>query len=271
MKRVLAAATALLLALTTRAALAAPIVIQDTVDVAATRSGADYGAFASGNFANQVRDSRHWGDEIADNPRFNTTRITVDRNYAANTVDIVMRTMFDGNDVAAGVKYADLFLSTTSTAFGAAPDYAIALGYQSIAAGVYTVGSLQTSNDIWAGRGQWVYGGYAQPNASADNYDPTIAYASPTRLTGGTQLSDMMVTVTRTVVDSSVFDVAVHIASTDSIALFENFAIFWGTGDCSNDAIAGVVGAPVNAPGAVSLFGLGFAILALMPTRRRRR
>ncbi len=133
------------------------------------RAGADYGAFASGHFANQVRIGRHWGDEIADNeiadnPRFNTTRITVDRNYTANAVDIVMRT----------------------------------------------------------------------------------------------------------VVDSSFFVVAAHIASTDTIAPIENFAISWDSGDCSNDAIAGVVGAPVNAPGAVSLFGLDFAILTLMHTRRRR-
>lgn len=271
MKLALATATALLLALTIRMAAAAPIVILDTVDVAATRAGGDYGSFSSANFANQVRNGRHWGDEIAGTPRFDTTSITVDRNYSTNTVDIVMRTMFNGNDTTAGVKYADLFISTNSLAFGATPNYAIALGSQAMGPGVYEVGSFQTSNDIWAPRTQWVYGGYAQPKTTAPDYNAAIAYASPTRLTGGTQVSDMMVTVTRTVVDPNFFDVGVRITSTDSIALFDNFAIFWGTGDCSNDAIAGIVGAPVSAPGTASLFGLGFLALTLAPFVRRQR
>src|SRR5262249_45645075 len=154
-----------------------------------------------------------------------TTSITVDRDYGANTVSIVMRTMFDGNDTAAGVKYADLFISTNSLAFGFTPNYAIALGYQTMGPGVYEVGSLQTANDIWAPRTQWVYGGSAQPKTTAADYDPAIAYASPTRLTSGSQLADMMVTVTRTAVGADFFDVAVQITSTDSIALFDNFAI----------------------------------------------
>ncbi len=252
------------------AAQASPVVITDEIDVAATRQGNPYSAYSSATFANNPRSGKYWGDSIQDaaDP-FDTTQITVNRNDSTNVLTIDLITKFDGND---GItNYADLFFDTQTPDSPDSFNYAIALGVQTKAAGVYTNTGFKTSNDIWASRSQYVYGGYYQFKTTSADYTPGMALASPTRLTSGTKLTNFSVAVTKTSLGSGLYDVRVAITSTSNLSLFDNIDLFWGTGDCSNDAVWGTLAsAPVNAPEPTGLALLAGGLAGLGFLRRRR-
>lgn len=260
-------------ALSATSAMAAPIVFQDQMDSAATYHGGDYGSYSSANFANRAAGGKHWGDELYDpGHRFDTTSITVNRDNAANTITFTLRTMFNGNDQ--GAKYADLFLDVATPD---APDsfgYAIALGSQSQAAGLYTIGSSSTANDIWGRQGSYVYGGFAQFKTTSPDYNAGMALAAPVRLDSGSAVGGTTVTVNRSDAGGGFFDVNVVLQGVN-LSLFDSFDVFWGTGDCDNDAIwgtvltAGLAEAGVPAPPALALTLLG--LMAVVSLRRRAR
>ncbi|MGE3333405.1 MAG: hypothetical protein AB7I36_07170 [Rhodospirillaceae bacterium] len=254
-------------ALSATSAFAAPITVADTMDSAATVHGADYGGYSTANFANRGAGGRHWGDEIADPAhRFDTTQITVDRNDAAHTMQITLRTRFNGSDL--GAHYADIFIDTatpdTVDSFG----YSIALGYQSMSPGLYTNGSSQFSNDIWSGTSN-IYGGAAQLKTGEAGFDPAMALTPSVRLTGGSQLAGYAVSTTQTSLGGGLFDLTVEIASAD-LSLFDAFDLFWATADCANDVIWGSFvtasgtpsETPVPAPASFALLLAGLAGLA---------
>lgn len=251
---------------------AAPIVIHDQVDSSATYRGNDYGSYSSANFANRVLGGKHWGDELA-NPahRFDTTSITVDRDTSAGVITFTMRTMFNGNDQ--GAKYADIFIDTgtsdTLDSFG----YAIALGAQTMGAGFYTTGGIATANDVWGGQGSYIYGGYAQLKTDAAGFDPAMAVATPVRLTSGSAVAGSSVSVTRTAIGGGFFDLSVALQGVD-LGMFNDFDLFWGTGDCGNDAVwaslAGSLATPVDGPPILGLFGLALVGLFFLTYQRRR-
>ena len=231
------------------AALATPVVIIDQTDVAATRGTADYGSYSSPNFTNTVRNGSHWGDEIHGVTRFDTSQVTVDRNAAAGTVRFDFVTRFSGTDPNSPARYADVFLNIANpTAFAGPYTYGIALGGQTQSAGLYALDTYATSRDVWSSRTQYVYGGSAQPNPSSSAHDPSIALAPPVRITTGTLLTDYSVAVGQTALGGGLFDVSVLITSVTGIDLFNTFALFWGTADCSNDAIWGIVTAEAEVP-----------------------
>ncbi len=257
------------------AAHAAPVVvatISDQVDVASYK-GLSPHDFSNGNtFLGVERPApnnvQHWGDAVQGangaHP-FDTQSIKVTRDNAANKLTIDLYTKFKGEDL--GAKYADLFFDTATPA----PDsfnYAIALGSQTRAAGVYANATFKTSQDIWATK-SGTYGGGFQFNPSAPGYDPAFFSKSPVRNLTGAQQSEFSVVVTR-LGSVGAYDLRVEITSTTNLDLFNNFDIFWGTADCSNDAIWGQVvsdtGAP--APGALALLGLGLLGIAGMNRRR---
>lgn len=70
------------------------------------------------------------------------------------------------------------------------------------------------------------------------------------------------------------FDLSIMLPGID-LSLFDSFDMFWGTGDCGNDAIWGTVafvpppGTPVDAPPAAGLMLLGLLGLVGLRTRRR--
>ncbi len=254
-----------------QAAIAAPVIIADTTDSSATYVGGDYGGYSSANFADRAAGGRHWGDELYDaGHRFDTTQISVDRDDPTKTLTITLRTMFNGNDQ--GVHYADLFLDTSSPTTPDSYGYAIALGGQTKAAGVYAIGSASTSNGIWGGQGMYVYGGYSQFKTSSPSFDAAMALQNYTRLDSGTVMSDYTATVSQTDVGGGFYDVVVALTSSTNLSLFDAFDLFWGTGDCGNDAIWGSVafapsGTPVDAPS--SLFILGAGLVGLFVLGRR--
>jgi hypothetical protein len=244
-------------------AFATPIVITDQMDSAATYRGGDYGGYASANFANRAAGARHWGDELYDSEhRFDTTAITITRDDAHGSITFALHTMFDGEDL--GVHYADLFIGTTDPNTPGGYNYAIALGYQTLAAGFYGNISTLTSNDIW-GTSNYGYGGYSQLKTTAPGYDPNMALASVTRLTGGAALP-YGVSVGRTDAGGGFYDLIVTL--TGDLSPFDDFELFWGTGDCGNDTVWGSAATdppPVTAPPALWLMSLG----ALMMRQRR--
>lgn len=243
---------------------AAPIVIQDQVDSAVTYQGHDYAAYGSANFANRLAGGKHWGDEIAGpDHRFDTTQVTVDRNTSANVITFTMRTMFNGNDL--GAKYADVFIDTGSSDTLDSFGYAIALGSQTMGAGLYTANGVATANDIWGGQGSYIYGGFAQLKTDAPGFDAGLAIAAPVRLTSGSAVAGTSVSVTRTDVGGGFYDLSVAVQGLN-LSMFNDFDLFWGTGDCGNDAVwaslTGALSSPVDAPPVLGLFGL--ALLGLM-------
>ena len=290
---------------TMNVAVAAPVVvatITDRLDSAATNGLNDYGNYSSSTFINRVAGGKHWGDSIQDaQDPFDTQEIKITRDDAAKTITFDMKTYFNGND---GIThYPDLFIDTgTANSSTNRPDhfnYAISLGeevsnggmYQvdSLghaildshgnkigAKGLYSITSFETSQDIWKTRTNYVYGGYVQFKPGTAGYDPNMALVPPTVLTAGMLQSAYTVSTSKTVIghdstlNKDIYDLSVVVTSTTNLNLFNNFDVFWGTGDCSNDAIWGQVASnAVPAPSALLLMGFGLAGLA--ETRRRRK
>ena len=95
MFRVRALAASLAILLSPTAAQAAPILALDVVDVATTLGGGSTSGYSGANFQNRETAGRYWGDEVATGAqRFDTTQITVNRDNAAHTLTVTLRTMF---------------------------------------------------------------------------------------------------------------------------------------------------------------------------------
>ncbi len=254
--------------LAVRPASAAPIIITDQIDVSSTYLGGDYGSYGSSTFANEFRAGRHWGDAIQeDTDPFNTTQITITRNDSANRIDFDIRTWFGGTSPS-GAKYADLFFDISSPNTFDTFSHAIALGYQSMAPGVYAVTGTQNSNDIWSTDTSNLYGGFTQFKTTSSNYNAAMALTPPVRLTSGAALPEFSVTVTQTDIGGGMYNINVAVISTTDLNLFDSFDVFWATADCNNDAIWG---ATVPAPNGLALLGLGLLAVGVVRYRLSRR
>lgn len=235
------------------AARAEPIVIQNTTQVEAYNGANPTGWFGGSD----------WGQSIGA-PTYLTPQLTI--TETGNTINFAFKTGLDSPDTTytnsngVTVYYADIFIGQSSKSPPASYQYAIALGANGpdggLAAGLYQVSSFKTSQQIWSSRTSFIYGGQYAPAG-----DLSAAEASPTVLTGGTRLAGW------TVEDSysgGVLDVAVtapNVAALDQ--LFDNFDLFWGTGDCSNAPLFAQVPEPA------SLLLLATEMLAFFPWLRR--
>jgi hypothetical protein len=207
------------------------------------------------------------------------------------TLDLKFYTSFNGNDE--GARYADVFLGSNP----ASPNsfnYAITVGDQAANGGTNTVGlysvansgAYYTSTDIWGSRTSYIYGGaFEGLNSSGELNDQF--YASPTVVAAAAApVANFAATVTTndssgdTDLDPSgnadytyLVDVSLTATTADFDSLFGNgLSVFWGTGDCSNDAIEALLpDPPANVPEPVtaSLFASGIG--GLLVARRRKK
>lgn len=207
---------------------------------------------------------------------FNTTKLEF--TLGAGSVRFKYYTGFDGNESTA--RYADIFfaLNSNPTHPPAAWTYGISLGtaadnFQGAAAkGLYALGGAsdyKTSRDIWGPKSGYIYGGgYIAPDGTQN--------LSPTQVTGGNLMAGWTVGASSYSDGSGgyIVDVILNAPSTLAFASVFNQSwldIFWGTADCSNDAIFAAVDPPVRVPEPVSLALFGTSVLGLGAFARRRR
>jgi hypothetical protein len=215
------------------------------------------------------------GDFLGDG--FDTEKLVVIES--PGQIEFKYFTSFDGNDV--GAHYADIFLAPTNdlTSAPGAWAFGISLGsagdnFQGAeAAGLYSISSpadYKTSQQIWGPMGTgWVYGGgYIAPDGSSN--------LSPTQVTGGSAMAGWVVSSSVGASGEAAYPYIVDVILTaPSLAAYgavfntPDLDIFWGTGDCSNDALFAPLDAPVPEPLTLAIFGAGVA--GAVAIRRRRK
>lgn len=244
----------------------------DNTKIEAYKGSTFQSTYASNGFTSGV------GDVLQSSGNdFNTDRLvaTLTTHRGVTTLELKYYTSFDGNDQ--GAHYADIFLGNNPTSpntFG----YAISLGDEtanggSSTAGFYQVSSAteKTSEQIWSSKSA-TYGGEFQGTDGKWRASPTVVTAAATKDSAfSTSISE-----TTTNADPGygyLVDVKLVASATDFNSLFgQGLSVFWGTADCSNDAIKSLMAfAPTRVPEPVtaSLFGAGLAGAFVMRRRRK--
>jgi hypothetical protein len=209
---------------------------------------------------------------------FNTDKLIANLTEHRGTVTLELKyyTAFNGNDL--GAHYADIFMGSASTpnSFG----YAIALGNQQInTSGFYyaTPSTEETSRQIWSSK-IGTYGGQHQ-GMNSDGTVSTSWYDSPTVVaSNATKKSGFTTSVVESTTSADpgygyLVDVKLSGSATDFNTLFGGgLSIFWGTADCSNDAIQAVFAyAPVHIPEPMTLALFSAGVIGGGALRRRRK
>jgi hypothetical protein len=197
----------------------------------------------------------HWAEAIGANPPFGTSEMDVQRAGADLVIKIT--TPFSLNLGDAPAQAADIAISTHANGIY---DLGIALGHQAEARGLYSVTQWQTSRDLWTAQTSYIYGGeWTNDQSCRGSTDPDCGNAAytPTRIFAGTELANG-VTVSQ-IGNLVTIDV-------ENLAL-NQFSILWGTADCGNDPIAGVVDVPE--PSSLGLLCIGLVGAGFAARRQR--
>lgn len=206
---------------------------------------------------------------------FDTDRVNVTVTSIAGTKSLELKyyTTFNGNDL--GARYADVFIGNNP----AAPDsfhYGIALGNQAANGGIATAGfynltsntSFETSIQLWTSRTSSIYGGQYQ-GLDGLWHNSDVVVTPQASLIGGWNVA-VAETASGDVLFPYLVDVTLMASTTTFDALFGNgLSVFWGTGDCSNDAIEASVPVTVPEPMTLGLFGAGVAGMAALRRRKK--
>jgi hypothetical protein len=208
---------------------------------------------------------------------FNTDRLvaSLTKSRHTTTLHLSYYTTFNGNDLTA--RYADIFLGNTAN-----PDslgYGISVGDEAANGGLNTVGfyqltgasSYKNSTQIWASKTSYIYGGKYKGFDNQFHLAPVVITNSATQNNAFTAVTHLGVASGDPTYPYRV-DVTLSASNQDFNALFGNaLSVFWGTGDCSNDAIiARLSPIPrIPEPMTLAIFGTGLALAAIMLRRRK--
>jgi hypothetical protein len=257
------------------ACISAGSVYCDTTQVAAFNGTTFQSTYSGNNFVSGIGDTLQ-----SPGNNFNTDRLvaTLTEHRGTVTLDLQYYTSFDGNDQ--GARYADIFLGNNPTSpntFG----YAISLGDEAVnggtSKGFYKVSSTseKTSEQIWASKAA-TYGGEFKGTDGVWRTSPTVVTTAAIQ-NSTTQEFTTTVSETTSSADPGygyLVDAKISASATDFNALFGNgLSVFWGTADCSNDAIEALVSyTPVHVPEpmTMSLFTAGLTGAAAIRRRRKK-
>lgn len=209
------------------AAMATTATIQDTTLVQQWNGSGPYGGGS-------------WVDVIGASI-FETTKIDVVFSGADVKFQIHTNMPLTGDPDFGGVPIADLALDLNHD--GTFEKGIVLTKHGSFDPGLYSVNSngWLSSVDFFQSQTSLVYGGL---------YDQS---APKTPLT---QIKSVIGNATPVSVSQSTNEIDVTLSGVNSGGAWNNLSLFWGTGICSNDGIAGQV--PVSEPGTMLLLGFGF-------------
>jgi hypothetical protein len=250
------------------AALALPgVALAGPVDIANSTYDVAYSSGSGGGPAGyDVAGSAGIGTGFGTSGLVETGTVLAGGGYS---IDLTYTTQFSGTESVGGqpVSYADVFLRSGNAGFSSSPfGLAISLGDQAanggLAAGLYSVSSAATSQQLWGQRSGYVYGGQYSAGAGQAGYD------ADTVLTGGTKLSGASYTSTLLADGDFSVDIRTVLHGAQATA-FEDlgFDAFWGTADCANGAFMASVAA-VPEPATIAVLGAGLLGLCFMRRSR---